>query len=171
MTRENHSNLNWKESIINQAKNLFPTTEFEPGKDSITVSGKNFNHEEILSICEAALDGWWTSGRFTHTFERRLSEFVGTRAALFVNSGSSANLLALSALLSPKLGKNVLKPGDEVITMAMGFPTTINPIIQNGLKPVLIDLNLATYDANIEELKSSITPRTMAQSPQTTLAP
>jgi CDP-6-deoxy-D-xylo-4-hexulose-3-dehydrase len=162
VTGEILSNSDWKESIFSQVKNLFPSKEFNPGKDAIPVSGKNFDYEEVLSICEAALDGWWTSGRFTQAFEKGLSEFVGTRAALFVNSGSSANLLALSALLSPKLGKNSLKPGDEVITMAMGFPTTINPIIQNGLKPVLIDLNLATYDANIEELRSSITPRTKA---------
>jgi CDP-6-deoxy-D-xylo-4-hexulose-3-dehydrase len=151
--------LNRLETKITDIKS---PTVFLPGVSSVPVSGKKYNVDEILGIFEAALDGWWTSGRFTQAFEKGLSEFVGTRAALFVNSGSSANLLALSALLSPKLGKNSLKPGDEVITMAMGFPTTINPIIQNGLKPVLIDLNLATYDANIEELRSSITPRTKA---------
>ena len=154
--------IHLKDIVSNLSNDLFVNKDFIPGEDSIPVSGKKFDGEEILRIFEAALDGWWTSGRFTEAFEKGLSEFVGTRAALFVNSGSSANLLALSALLSPKLGKNSLKPGDEVITMAMGFPTTINPIIQNGLKPVLIDLNLATYDANIEELKSSITPRTKA---------
>ena len=154
--------IHLKDILSNLSNDLFVNKDFIPGEDSIPVSGKKFDREEILGIFEAALDGWWTSGRFTQAFEKGLSEFVGTRAALFVNSGSSANLLALSALLSPKLGKNSLKPGDEVITMAMGFPTTINPIIQNGLKPVLIDLNLATYDANIEELKSSITPRTKA---------
>jgi len=117
---------------------------------------------DISTLVDSALDGWLTSGRFTEQFQRELARFVGTRDALFVNSGSSANLVALSALTSPKLGKRALKPGDEVLTVAMGFPTTVNPIIQNGLKPVLVDVELQTYDAIEERLKEAISPKTRA---------
>lgn len=147
-------------------KNIFNSKNlkkpFEPGITPVPVSGKKVDQEEIIAITEAALDGWWTSGRFTSQFERQLADFVGVRSSLFVNSGSSANLLALSALTSPKLGKKALQPGDEVITMAMSFPTTVNPIIQNRLQPVLVDLNLGTYDGKIDEIKNAITPKTRA---------
>lgn len=143
-------------------KLLFKNSEFLSGHSDIPVSGKKIDQEEIIAITEAALDGWWTSGRFTSQFERQLADFVGVRSSLFVNSGSSANLLALSALTSPKLGKKALQPGDEVITMAMSFPTTVNPIIQNRLQPVLVDLNLGTYDGKIDEIKNAITPKTRA---------
>jgi CDP-6-deoxy-D-xylo-4-hexulose-3-dehydrase len=117
---------------------------------------------DISALVDSALDGWLTSGRFTEQFQRELARFVGTRDALFVNSGSSANLVALSALTSPKLGKRALQPGDEVLTVAMGFPTTVNPIIQNGLKPVLVDVELQTYDAIEDRLKEAISPKTRA---------
>jgi len=112
------------------------------GETPVPVSGKVLDGGDIANIVDAALDGWITSGRFTESFQKNLASYIGVRDALFVNSGSSANLVALSALTSPKLGKRALKPGDEVLTVAMGFPTTVNPIIQNGLKPVLVDVEI-----------------------------
>jgi len=139
-----------------------PTSKFVPGVTPVPVSGKVIDGNDISTLVDSALDGWLTSGRFTEQFQRELARFVGTRDALFVNSGSSANLVALSALTSPKLGKRALQPGDEVLTVAMGFPTTINPIIQNGLKPVLVDVELQTYDAIEDRLKEAISPKTRA---------
>ena len=112
--------------------------DFVPGTTPVPVSGKVLDPEDIAALVDSSLDGWLTAGRFTEQFQRALARYVGTRSAIFVNSGSSANLVALSALTSPKLGKRALKPGDEVLTVAMGFPTTVNPILQNGLKPVKI---------------------------------
>jgi len=136
--------------------------KFEPGVSAVPVSGKSLFPSDYSSIVESALDGWFTAGRFTASFERKLAEYVGVRKALFVNSGSSANLCALSALTSPKLGKRALKAGDEVATVAMGFPTTVNPIIQNGLKPVFVDIDLETLDVNTDLLAEAITPNTKA---------
>ena len=110
---------------------------FVAGKDPIPVSGKVLGSDDFVNLIDSSLDGWFTSGRYTKEFERSLADFVGVRSALFVNSGSSANLCALSGLTSKKLGERALKKGDEVLTVAMGFPTTVNPIIQNGLKPVV----------------------------------
>lgn len=138
------------------------TAKFEPGVTPVPVSGKVIDGSDIGYLIDSALDGWLTAGRFTEQFQRELARFVGTRDALFVNSGSSANLVALSALTSPKLGERSLKPGDEVITVAMGFPTTVNPIIQNGLTPVLVDVELQTYDAIAEKLIEAVTPKTRA---------
>ena len=138
------------------------TSQFIPGVTSIPVSGKVIDGDDISTLVDSALDGWLTSGRFTEQFQRELARFIGTRDALFVNSGSSANLVALSALTSPKLGKRALRPGDEVITVAMGFPTTVNPIIQNGLKPVLVDVELQTYDAIADRLKEAVSSKTRA---------
>jgi len=128
----------------------------------VPVSGKVIDGSDIGNLVDSALDGWLTAGRFTEQFQRELARFVGTRDALFVNSGSSANLVALSALTSPKLTDRALKPGDEVVTVAMGFPTTINPIIQNGLTPVLVDVELQTYDAIADRLMEAVTPKTKA---------
>lgn len=136
--------------------------KFKPGVSAVPVSGKNLFPSDYSSIVESALDGWFTAGRFTASFERKLAEYVGVRKALFVNSGSSANLCALSALTSPKLGKRALKAGDEVATVAMGFPTTVNPIIQNRLKPVFVDIDLETMDVNTDLLAGAITPKTKA---------
>jgi CDP-6-deoxy-D-xylo-4-hexulose-3-dehydrase len=138
------------------------TSQFIPGVTSVPVSGKVIDGDDISTLVDSALDGWLTSGRFTEQFQRELARFIGTRDALFVNSGSSANLVALSALTSPKLGKRALRPGDEVITVAMGFPTTVNPIIQNGLKPVLVDVELQTYDAIADRLKEAVSSKTRA---------
>jgi CDP-4-dehydro-6-deoxyglucose reductase, E1 len=138
------------------------TQKFIPGESNIPVSGKVLTPEDFSSLVDSSLDGWLTAGRFTKLFERQLADFVGSRDALFVNSGSSANLCALSALTSPKLGERALKPGDEVLTVAMGFPTTVNPIIQNGLKPVVVDVNLDTLDANSDSLRAAVSPKTKA---------
>jgi CDP-6-deoxy-D-xylo-4-hexulose-3-dehydrase len=135
---------------------------FEPGVDAVPVSGKVLDPADYVSMVDAVLDGWLTGGRFTADFERALAAYVGTRSAVFVNSGSSANLVALSALTSPKLGKRRLLPGDEVLTVAMGFPTTLNPILQNGLRPVVVDIELGTYDALADRLAEAISPRTRA---------
>jgi CDP-6-deoxy-D-xylo-4-hexulose-3-dehydrase len=135
---------------------------FTPGEDPVPVSGKVFTSEDFTALVDSSLDGWLTAGRFTVDFERQLAQFVGARSALFVNSGSSANLVALSGLTSKKLGERALKPGDEVLTVAMGFPTTVNPIIQNGLKPVVVDVDLVTLDANSTRLEEAISPKTKA---------
>jgi CDP-6-deoxy-D-xylo-4-hexulose-3-dehydrase len=141
---------------------LGKSRDFQPGVDTVPVSGKVLDSEDLVSLVDSSLDGWLTAGRFTEEFERALIKFVGTRAALFVNSGSSANLVALSALTSSKLGKDALRPGDEVLTVAMGFPTTVNPIIQNGLRPVVVDVELETYDAIGERLEAAISKNTKA---------
>lgn len=136
--------------------------EFVPGISSVPVTGKVFGEPEILAAINASTDFWLTSGPFTEEFERRFAKTVGMRHAFMVNSGSSANLLALSALTSPKLGDRRLLPGDEVITVAAGFPTTVTPILQNGLVPVYVDVDLATYVANEESLEAAISPKTRA---------
>lgn len=135
---------------------------FRPGVDPVPVSGKVLDPSDFEALVDASLDGWLTAGRFTDTFERELAEYVGTRSALMVNSGSSANLLALTALTSPRLGDRRLKPGDEVVTVAAGFPTTVNPILQNNLVPVFIDVELATYGPAYDDLEAAIGPRTKA---------
>jgi CDP-6-deoxy-D-xylo-4-hexulose-3-dehydrase len=135
---------------------------FIPGETQVPVSGKVLDADDYAALVDASLDGWLTAGRFTEEFERQLAKFVGARSALFVNSGSSANLVALSGLTSPKLGERALKPGDEVLTLAMGFPTTVNPIIQNNLKPVVVDVELGTYDAKAGMLAEAISPKTKA---------
>ena len=136
--------------------------EFKAGIDPVPVSGKVLMADDYLALVESSLDGWLTAGRFTAEFERQLAEFVGARSALFVNSGSSANLVALSGLTSNKLGERALKSGDEVLTVAMGFPTTLNPIIQNALRPVVVDVDLDTLDANSARLEEAISPKTKA---------
>ena len=135
---------------------------FVPGESPIPVSGKVLDEADYVSLVDASLDGWLTSGRFHTEFQQRLAKYIGVRNSVFVNSGSSANLVALSALTSPKLGKKALKPGDEVLTVAAGFPTTVNPIIQNGLRPVLVDIELGTYDAIAEQLREAVSPKTRA---------
>jgi CDP-4-dehydro-6-deoxyglucose reductase, E1 len=144
------------------AQRCLQEKKFIPGESNVPVSGKVLSSEDFTSLVDSSLDGWLTAGRFTKIFERQLADFVGSRDALFVNSGSSANLCALSALTSPKLGERALKPGDEVLTVAMGFPTTVNPIIQNGLKPVVVDVNLNTLDANSDSLRAAVSPKTKA---------
>ena len=144
------------------ASESLKVSDFIPGETPVPVSGKVLDPNDIASLVDASLDGWLTAGRFHEDFERGLAKYVGARSALFVNSGSSANLVALSALTSPKLGKRALKPGDEVLTVAAGFPTTVNPIIQNNLRPVLVDVNLETYDAIPEMLREAVSSKTKA---------
>jgi CDP-4-dehydro-6-deoxyglucose reductase, E1 len=144
------------------ADKLLAPKLFKPGEDPVPVSGKVLTSEDFSALVDSSLDGWLTAGRFTSDFERQLAQFVGARSALFVNSGSSANLAALSGLTSSKLGDRALKPGDEVLTVAMGFPTTVNPIIQNGLKPVVVDVDLETLDAMSDRLEEAISPKTRA---------
>jgi len=124
----------------------FQKKPFVAGETYIPASGKVFDSDEVLRLVDSALDFWLTTGRFAEEFEKSFAKWVGTKHCLLVNSGSSANLLALSALTSPKLGKKRLSPGDEVITTAAGFPTTVNPIFQNGLVPVFVDVALPSRD-------------------------
>ena len=140
----------------------FPVKEFVPGTSSVQVSGKVIGADDLGSVVESALDGWFTTGRFAKDFERKLARFFGVRSASLVNSGSSANLVALSALTSPKLGDRQLKPGDEVITVAAGFPTTVNPILQNRLVPVFLDVTLPTYEIDSSRLEEAYGPRVKA---------
>src|SRR3954451_8255236 len=140
----------------------FPVGEFKPGVTPVPVSGKVIDAEDICSVVESALDGWFTTGRFAKDFERKLARFVGVRSASLVNSGSSANLLALTALTSPKLGDRRLKPGDEVITVAVGFPTTVNPIIQNNLVPVFVDVDAPPYNIDVGQLEPALSDRSRA---------
>jgi CDP-4-dehydro-6-deoxyglucose reductase, E1 len=140
----------------------FPPKEFQPGLSSVPVSGKVIDGGDISSVVDSALDNWFTTGHFAEDFERKLARFVGVRCASLVNSGSSANLLAISAITSPKLGDRRLKPGDEVITVAAGFPTTVNPIIQNRLVPVFVDVTLPTYEIDVTQLEAARSGRTRA---------
>ncbi|CAM4332464.1 lipopolysaccharide biosynthesis protein RfbH [Paenibacillus alkaliterrae] len=140
----------------------WPDHDFRPGHDIIPVSGKVFDDEELYHLLDSSLDFWLTSGRYARRFEDEFARFMGTRYALLTNSGSSANLLALSALTSPALGERRLMPGDEVITVAAGFPTTVNPIVQNGLVPVFLDVNSSTYNIDTTLLEQAISTRTKA---------
>ncbi|RAV10126.1 lipopolysaccharide biosynthesis protein RfbH [Paenibacillus contaminans] len=135
---------------------------FEPGMDKIPVTGKVFDHEELEQLVDASLDFWLTTGRFAEQFEREFARFIGTRYALVTNSGSSANLLAVSALTSPLLGERRLVQGDEIVTVAAGFPTTVNPIIQNGLIPVFVDVQIPTYNIDVSLLEQAVSERTKA---------
>ena len=140
----------------------FMRQPFVPGVTPIPVSGRVFDASEMQRLVEAALDFWLTTGRFAAEFEAQFTRYVGSRSAALVNSGSSANLVALSALTSPKLGDRRLKPGDEVITVASGFPTTLNPILQNRLVPVFVDVDLRTYQVDATQLESARSERTRA---------
>ncbi|RMG31270.1 MAG: lipopolysaccharide biosynthesis protein RfbH, partial [Methanobacteriota archaeon] len=136
--------------------------EFVPGKTHVPVSGKVIGAEEVLFMVDASLDAWLTAGRFNEAFEKGLKNFLGAKHVLTVNSGSSANLLAFSALTSPKLGERSLKPGDEVISVAAGFPTTVNPVLQHGCVPVFIDVDIPTYNVKADRIEGAITDKTKA---------
>ncbi len=140
----------------------FVEKKFNPEKDQVRYAGRVFDEKEIQNLVDSSLDFWLTSGRYSEEFERRFSEFLNVEYSMLTNSGSSANLLALSSLTSPLLGEKRLKSGDEVITVAAGFPTTVNPIIQNNLVPVFVDIDLETYNVNIDEVKKAISPKTKA---------
>jgi CDP-6-deoxy-D-xylo-4-hexulose-3-dehydrase len=140
----------------------FASRDFVPGESAVPVSGKVIDAADMSAVVDSALDGWFTTGRWAKEFERKLAQFVGVRSASLVNSGSSANLVALSALTSPKLGARALQPGDEVITVAAGFPTTVNPIFQNRLVPVFVDVSLPTYEIDVSQLEAARSDRTRA---------
>jgi CDP-6-deoxy-D-xylo-4-hexulose-3-dehydrase len=150
---------NLVEKVINE---LHTPKPFIAGESSIPVTGKVFGKSEISAAVAASLDFWLTAGPYTEKFESEFAKTVGMRTAHMVNSGSSANLVALTSLTSPKLGDRRLRPGDEVITVAAGFPTTVAPIIQNQLMPVYVDVDLGTYGASEEQLQAAITPKTKA---------
>ncbi|MFZ9848775.1 MAG: lipopolysaccharide biosynthesis protein RfbH [Flavobacteriales bacterium] len=136
--------------------------EIIAGKDYIPVTGKVLDAADLLHGVDATLDGWLTTGRYAEVFEKKLARWVGSSYALVVNSGSSANLLALYTLTSPKLGDRALQPGDEIITVAAGFPTTINPLLQFGCVPVFIDVEIPTYNIMVSRIEEAITPKTKA---------
>jgi CDP-6-deoxy-D-xylo-4-hexulose-3-dehydrase len=140
----------------------FPAKEFVPGQSPVPVSGKVIDAADISTVIDSVLDGWFTAGRFAEEFERKLARFVGVRCATLVNSGSSANLVAVSALTSPKLGDRQLRPGDEVITVGAGFPTTVNPILQNRLVPVFVDVVLPSYEIDVTQLEAARSEKTKA---------
>lgn len=133
-----------------------------PGVDYIPVTGKVLDADDLLLGVDAMMDGWLTAGRFAVQFERDLARYFGSRFSLLVNSGSSANLVAFYALTSPKLKERAIKPGDEIITVAAGFPTTVNPMVQFGCIPVFIDVDIPTYNIKAELIESAITPKTKA---------
>ncbi|MBB5372954.1 lipopolysaccharide biosynthesis protein RfbH [Acidocella aromatica] len=135
---------------------------FVAGESAVAVSGKVYGAPELVNLVDSSLDFWLTTGRFNDEFEAKLAKAAKSRYALTVNSGSSANLLAVTALTSPSLGVAALKPGDEVITCATGFPTTVNPVLQNGLVPVFVDVSLPTYNIDVAAIEAAITPRTRA---------
>lgn len=135
---------------------------FEAGKTVVPPSGKVIGETELQYMVEASLDGWLTTGRFNDQFEKELAEFIGIKHLITVNSGSSANLVAFSTLTSPKLGNRAIQKGDEVIGVAAGFPTTVNPIVQFGAVPVFVDVNLITHNVNADLIEAAITPKTKA---------
>jgi CDP-6-deoxy-D-xylo-4-hexulose-3-dehydrase len=140
----------------------FPEQAFVPGETPVNFAGRVFDDEEIVSLVDASLDFWLTTGRFAAEFERRLARWVGRRHALLVNSGSSANLVALSTVTSATLGHRQARPGDEVITVASSFPTTVNPIFQSGLVPVFVDVDIPTYNIDASLLEDALSERTRA---------
>ena len=138
------------------------TDTFLPGTSNVPVSGKVIDKDDIKKMIEACLDGWLTTGRFNKIFEKNITEFTGSKLAITVNSGSSANLLAFMTLTSEKLKERAIKAGDEVITVAAGFPTTVNPILQFGAIPVFIDIEIPTYNIDISKIEKAITKKTKA---------
>ena len=154
-----------RKDILNKVVKFYQSqkrNKFIPGKTKISYAGRVYNDKELVNLVDASLDFWLTAGRYADKFESRFAKFLGLKYCLLVNSGSSANLLAVTALTSSKLGKRQLKPGDEVITIACGFPTTLNPILQNNLIPVFIDIDLGTYNIKAENIEKVITKKTKA---------
>jgi CDP-6-deoxy-D-xylo-4-hexulose-3-dehydrase len=141
---------------------VYQPQPFVPGQTAVPVSGKVLGVRELQLMVEASLDGWLTTGRFNAEFEQRLAQYLGVKHVLTVNSGSSANLVAFSALTSPRLGPRAIQPGDEVIGVAAGFPTTVNPILQFGAVPVFVDVDLATHNIDTNLIEAAITPKTKA---------
>lgn len=155
-----------RREIFDKIKKLYlmrkSQEKFVPGKTPINYAGRVYDEKEIINLVDSSLDFWLTAGRYAKEFEEKLAKFLGVKYCLLTNSGSSANLLAVSALTSPLLKEKRLKPGDEVITTACGFPTTLNPILQNNLIPVFIDIELGTYNIDVRKIEKAITKKTKA---------
>jgi CDP-6-deoxy-D-xylo-4-hexulose-3-dehydrase len=147
-------------SVRRYCEEALKSSPFVPGVTHVPVSGRVFDEREVVRLVDAALDFWLTAGRYADQFERQIAEFLGVRHASLCNSGSSANLLALTALTSSKLGDRRLRPGDEIITTAVNFPTTVNPILQNGLVPVFVDVDPKTCNVNCDALEVAVGPKT-----------
>jgi CDP-6-deoxy-D-xylo-4-hexulose-3-dehydrase len=140
----------------------FSAKQFQKGRDKVFYAGRVFDEDELANLVDSSLDFWLTEGRYSEKFQTRLADYLGVSDAILVNSGSSANLVALSALTSPKLGSRALKPGDEVITVAAAFPSTVSPIVQLQLVPVFVDIELGTYDIVPERIREALSPKTKA---------
>ncbi len=164
MEKENIESLREDIAILVEkyANQTLAPKEFIPGESVIPPSGKLLDASEIKLMVEASLDGWLTTGRFNDLFEEKLASFIGVKHLITVNSGSSANLVAFNTLTSPKLGDRAIMPGDEVIGVAAGFPTTVNPILQYGAIPVFVDVELETYNIDASKVEAAITPKTKA---------
>ena len=150
------------ELVAEYARLTYAPRPFVPGQSVVPVSGKVIGARELQLMVEASLDGWLTTGRFNTAFEERLAKYLGVKHLITVNSGSSANLVAFSTLTSPRLGHRAIQPGDEVIGVAAGFPTTVNPILQFGAVPVFVDVDLATHNIDASLIEAAITPKTKA---------
>jgi CDP-4-dehydro-6-deoxyglucose reductase, E1 len=155
-----------RSEILEKVKLLYEyrksNEKFVPGESYVNYAGRVYDEKEMMNLVDSSLDFWLTAGRFADEFEEKFAKFLGVKYCLLTNSGSSANLLAISALTSTKLGDRKLEKGNEVITTACGFPTTLNPIIQNGLKPVLIDVELGTYNIQVDLIEDSLSDKTKA---------
>ena len=155
-----------REEILKAVKayhsEAFPARPFNREKDTVRYAGRVFDEKELVALVDSSLDFWLTEGRYSESFAEKLSDFLGIENVLLVNSGSSANLIALSALTSKKLGKKRLVPGHEVITVAAGFPATVTPILQNGLVPVFVDVELPGYNIDVKALEKAVSPKTRA---------
>lgn len=151
--------------LLNSLRSIATTNTTKtiiPGKDYIPATGKVLDADDLLHIVDAGLDGWLTTGRFGEEFEKQFARYFGSRYSALVNSGSSANLLAFYSLTSPKLKERALLPGDEIITVAAGFPTTVNPALMFGCKPVFLDIDIPTYNIKSQDIEAAITPKTKA---------
>lgn len=155
-----------RKEVFNKVKKIYKLKKiqekFIPGKIRIDYAGRIYDEKEMINLVDASLDFWLTAGRYARKFEEEFAKFLGVEYCLLTNSGSSANLLAISALTSPKLGRRRLKPGDEVITIACGFPTTLNPILQNNLIPIFLDIDLGTYNIQVDKIEKAISKKTKA---------
>ncbi len=148
--------------LVRQFHAAAPVKPFRPSEDTVRYAGRHFDAEELVHLVDSSLDFWLTAGRFSEQFEAELAAYLGTENVLLVNSGSSANLVAFATLTSPKLKERRVRPGDEVITVAAGFPTTVNPIIQHGAVPVFVDVELGTYVPSLAQIEAALSPRTKA---------
>ena len=148
--------------LVRDYQNAGSHSPFRPGEDPVRYAGRYYDADELVALVDSSLDFWLTAGRYAEQFEAGLAEFLGLENALLVNSGSSANLVAFSTLTSPRLKDRRVRPGDEVITVAAGFPTTVNPIIQAGAIPVFVDVDLGTYVPSLNSIEAALSPKTRA---------